>query len=67
MPNANDKIKAAMKKNERDIIAHIRKYGSVSYQRSGMSWMKAIDRLQEKGKVRYSAKDFGYVETKKRK
>ena len=59
--NAYQRIKRGMRDNERAVKAHIRKYGKVSYELCGLSWMNAIDRLQKKGIIKYSATGFGYV------
>lgn len=59
--NAYQKIQLGIKQNEKDVIKHIKKYGPIEFSRCGLSWMKAIERLRDAGKVQYSEEVSRYV------
>ncbi len=69
--NAYKRIQSAMRQNERDVLAHIRRAeqerGSASFTLASSSWYNALDRLIIKKKVRYSKNRFGYVTVKSSK
>lgn len=65
---ANLRIKKAMRDNERDVLAHVRKYGRIALIGAmSISWHHAIDRLLASKRMRYSRKAGGYVAVKRRK
>lgn len=58
---ANERIKKAMKDNERFVMRQIRKYGVVDTFYYSLPFMKAADRLEKRDKIRYSIKHHGMV------
>lgn len=54
-------IRQAMHDNEQAVLQYVKKHGKVEYQKCGMSWMKAIDRLREAKKVKFSKEHGGYI------
>jgi hypothetical protein len=69
--NAYQKIQKGIRNNERSVLAHIRRFGPVAYERCSLSWMKAIDRLKAKGIVKFGnanrlrSKSGYYIQKKK--
>lgn len=49
---------------EKEVKAFIRKYGPLSYIGCSLRFLKALDRLLEKGEVRWSKSEGGYILTK---
>ena len=60
--NAYDRIREGMRRNEQELLDHLRTTDRhIMYGGLGDAWMKALDRLQAAGMVRYSAKRYRYV------
>ena len=56
-----DSIQKAMKKNERDVLRHIREVGVYRPDLPGRAWSNALDRLEAQGRIRWSKAEGGYV------
>lgn len=56
-PNTHDIIKYHMREREKEVLRHVRALNrrgeGYRPEMPGMSWWNAIDRLKEKGKIRY--------------
>ena len=59
---AYETIRKAMKKNEREVLQHIREEGGV-YRPflPSKSWSHALDRLEAQGRIHWSKAKGGYV------
>lgn len=55
MENTNTKIRRAMRRNEVELLAHLREYRVIGTTFFGRSWSRALDRLIEGGQVSYRA------------
>ena len=58
------KIRAAMVRNEREVYWHVHKNRVFMLSGFSLSWMKALDRLQAKGRVKYDRRKGCYVAVK---
>ncbi len=54
-------IRQAMHDNEKAVIAHIKKYGSVGEGFCSPAWQNAIDRLVNAKKLKYSKDKSAYI------
>lgn len=61
MKPANQRIKQAMRQNERDVLRFVRKYGVYKPLLIDKAWHNAIHRLIGAGKLRWSSRRGGYV------
>jgi hypothetical protein len=60
-PTVYMQIRAAMVRNEREVYWHIHKNRVSHTMGFGLSWMKALDRLIEKGRAKYNRRKHCYV------
>ena len=60
--NAYSKIRKAMLANERKVLAFVRRTGVYDpLLPSSRAWRNALDRLEAKGRIKYSRRRGGYV------
>lgn len=64
MKNAHQRIREGMRRNEVELLAHIRREGGLAYLSLLGRWWGAFERLQEAGRIRYNRRQRWYVVVK---